>query len=308
MVTRSSPELSVRRQCALLGLARGGLYYKPRAMGATNALLMRKIDELYTAHPFLGYRKLAALLRVDGHAVNPKRVLRLMRQMSLQAIYRKPNTSKPHPEHRIRPYLLKRLPIVRPNQVWAADITYIRLARGWCYLVAIIDWYSRYVLAWRLSATMESGFCVEALEEALTHGTPDIHNSDQGTQFTSQAFTDVLVANGIRISMDGRGSYQDNIFTERLWRSVKYEEMYLKEYVTLEQAQAALADYFRFYNKRRPHQALAYQTPEQVHFALARPRSMDMMDNCALRLRNGYALRAQLPTYPQAQPQPSVAI
>jgi len=303
MVTKDCPSLSVRRQCRLLGLCRGVVYYKPREISETNAALMRRIDELYTQYPFLGYRKLAVMLQAT-----PKRVLRLMRLMSLQAIYRKPNTSKPHPEHRIHPYLLKRLPIVRPNQVWAADITYIRLVRGWCYLVAIIDWYSRYVLAWRLSATMESGFCVEALEEALTHGTPDIHNTDQGTQFTSQAFTDVLVANGIRISMDGRGSYQDNIFTERLWRSVKYEEMYLKEYVTLEQAQAALADYFHFYNQRRPHQALAYQTPQQVHFALARPRPMDMMDNCALRLRNGIALRAQLPTYPQAQPQPSVEV
>ena len=303
MVTKDCPSLSVRRQCRLLGLCRGVVYYKPREISETNAALMRRIDELYTQYPFLGYRKLAVMLQAT-----PKRVLRLMRLMSLQAIYRKPNTSKPHPEHRIHPYLLKRLPIVRPNQVWAADITYIRLVRGWCYLVAIIDWYSRYVLAWRLSATMESGFCVEALEEARTHGTPDIHNTDQGTQFTSQAFTDVLVANGIRISMDGRGSYQDNIFTERLWRSVKYEEMYLKEYVTLEQAQAALADYFHFYNQRRPHQALAYQTPQQVHFALARPRPMDMMDNCALRLRNGIALRAQLPTYPQAQPQPSVEV
>jgi putative transposase len=300
LVTRASPELSVRRQCVLLGISRGGIYYKPRGMNVTNAMLMRRIDELYTAHPFLGYRKLAALLRVDGHAVNNKRVLRLMRRMGLQAVYCKPNTSKPHPEHRVYPYLLKRVAVVHPNQVWAADITYIRLARGWCYLVAIIDWYSRYVMAWRLSATMESGFCVDALEEALTHGTPDIHNTDQGTQFTSQAFIDVLTTNGIAISMDGRGSYQDNIFTERLWRSVKYEEVYLKEYVTLEQAQAALTEYFCFYNERRPHQALAYQTPEQVHFALARPRPMDMMDNCARRLRNGNALRAQLPTSPQA--------
>jgi putative transposase len=287
--------MSVRRQCQLLSLCRGRVYYKPRAMSETNAACMRRIDEMYTRHPFLGYRKLAVML-----GVNAKRVLRLMRVMGLQAVYCKPNTSKPHPEHRVYPYLLKRLPIVRSNQVWAADITYIRLARGWCYLVAIIDWHSRYVLAWRLSANMESGFCVEALEEALTHGTPYIHNTDQGTQFTSEAFTSVLTAAGVAISMDGKGSYQDNIFTERLWRSVKYEEVYTKEYLTIEQAQAALAAYFRFYNHERPHQALDYQTPQQVHFALAAKPPVDMMDNTALR--------SVLPTYPQAQPQPSVAM
>jgi len=300
---KNASGLSIRRQCRLLGLCRGTLYYKPRDISETNAALMRRIDELYTQYPFLGYRKLAVMLQT-----NAKRVLRLMRCMSLQAIYRKPNTSKPHPEHRIYPYLLKRLPIIRPNQVWAADITYIRLARGWCYLVAILDWYSRYVVAWRLSANMESGFCVEALEEALTQGRPDIHNTDQGTQFTAQAFVDLLTAHGVKISMDGRGSYQDNIFTERLWRSVKYEEVYTKEYITLEQAQTALAEYFRFYNTRRPHQALGYRTPAQVHFVLARPAPVDMMDNCALRLRCVDALSAQLPTYPPAKPQPSVAI
>jgi len=296
MVCKDSPQLSVRRQCVLLGLCRGVLYYKPREVSETNAALMHRIDELYTKYPFLGYRKLAVML-----GVNAKRVLRLMRIMGLQAVYCKPNTSKPHPQHRIYPYLLKRLPILRSNQVWAADITYIRLARGWCYLVAIIDWHSRYVLAWRLSANMESGFCVEALEEALIQGTPDIHNTDQGAQFTSEAFTSALTAAGIAISMDGKGSYQDNIFTERLWRTVKYEEVYTKEYVTLEQAQSALAVYFRFYNHERPHQALGYQTPQQVHFALAEAPPVDMMDNASPR---GYAL----PTYPQAQPQPSVVM
>jgi putative transposase len=296
MVCKDSSQLSVRRQCVLLGLCRGALYYKPRAMSETNASVMRRIDELYTRYPFLGYRKLAVML-----GVNAKRVLRLMRLMGLQAVYCKPNTSKPHPGHRIYPYLLKRLAVVRSNQVWAADITYIRLARGWCYLVAIIDWHSRYVLAWQLSANMESGFCVEALEEALTHGTPDIHNTDQGTQFTAQAFVDVLNQNGVKISMDGKGSYQDNIFTERLWRSVKYEEVYTKEYLTIEQAKAALTDYFRFYNHERPHQALDYQTPSQVHFALAPKPPVDMMDNTALR--------CVLPTYPPAQqPQPSVVM
>jgi len=295
MVTKDCPDISMRRQCRLLGLCRGALYYKPRDMSATNAAVMRRIDELYTRYPFLGYRKLAVML-----GVNAKRVLRLMRLMGLQAVYCKPNTSKPHPEHRVYPYLLKRLPIIRSNQVWAADITYIRLSRGWCYLVAIIDWHSRYVLAWRLSANMESGFCVEALEESLTHGTPEIHNTDQGSQFTAQAFVDVLNQNGVAISMDGRGSYQDNIFTERLWRSVKYEEVYMKEYVTIEQAQAALAAYFLFYNHERPHQALDYQTPHQVHFTLASQPPVDMMDNTTLR--------SVLPTYPQAQPQPSVVM
>jgi putative transposase len=305
MVRKDCQQLSVRRQCRLLGLCRGVLYYKPRDINETNAHLMRRIDELYTRHPFLGYRKLAVML-----GVNAKRVLRLMRLMGLQAVYCKPNTSKPHPEHRIYPYLLKRLPIMRSNQVWAADITYIRLARGWGYLVAIIDWHSRYVLAWRLSANMESGFCVEALEEALTQGTPEIHNTDQGTQFTAQVFVDVLNQNGVKISMDGKGSYQDNIFTERLWRSVKYEEVYMKEYVTIEQAKTALAAYFRFYNHERPHQALGYQTPHQVHFAkeqfakehfvVASQPPVDMMDNTALRF--------VLPTYPQAQPQPSVVM
>lgn len=278
MVRKDRSDLSVRRQCALLGLCRGALYYKPREVSETNAACMRRIDELYTRYPFLGYRKLAVML-----GVNAKRVLRLMRVMGLQAVYCKPNTSKPHPQHRIYPYLLKHLAIVRSNQVWAADITYIRLARGWCYLVAIIDWHSRYVLAWRLSATMESGFCVEALEEALTQGTPDIHNTDQGTQFTSEAFTSVLTEAGVAISMDGKGSYQDNIFTERLWRTVKYEEVYTKEYTSIEQAQAALAAYFRFYNHERPHQALGYQTPQQVHFALETPPPVGMMENTPLR-------------------------
>jgi len=264
------PAVSVRRQCCLLSLNRSSIYYHPREADNTNAVLMRRLDELYTAHPFLGYRKLTVLLRTEGHRVNSKRVLRLLRLMGLQAIYQKPDTSKPHPKHPIYPYLLTNLPILRPNQVWATDITYIRLRKGFCYLVTVIDWYSRYVVSWRLSATMETGFCVDALEAALLHGTPDIFNSDQGSQFTSQAFTDVLTASGIRISMDGKGSYHDNIFTERLWRSVKYEEVYLKEYATLAEAEQGIAAYISFYNERRPHQALAYQTPSQVHFALAR--------------------------------------
>ena len=301
MVMHHHPELSVRRQCALLGLARSGMYYRPRAADGTNAVLLRRLDERYTAPPFLGSRKLTALLRSEGHAVNRKRVLRLLRLMGLQAVYPKPNTSRPHPAHLVYPYLLKGLDIVRPTQVWATDITYIRLTKGWAYRVAIMDWYSRRVLSWKLAATMECGFCVEALEAALDLATPDIFNRDQGRQFTAGACTGVLAAAGVRISMDGTGSYHDNIFTERLWRSVKYEEVDLKEYATLDEAEAGIAAYFAFYNSRRPHQALAYQTPSQVHFALAGPPPVDMMDNTS---PTGFVL----PTYPQAQPQPSVVM
>ena len=273
------PRVSVRRQCELLSLNRSGLYYRQRKAEDTNATLMRRLDELYTAHPFLGYRKLTVLLRTEGHRVNAKRVLRLMQCMGLQAIYQKPDTSKPHPSHPVYPYLLKNVAIIRPNQVWATDITYIRLRKGFCYLVAVMDWYSRYVVSWRLSTTMESSFCVEALEAALLHGTPDIFNSDQGSQFTSQVFTDLLTTSGIRISMDGKGSYHDNIFTERLWRSVKYEEVYLKEYATLAEAESGIAAYIRFYNDHRPHQALAYQTPQQVHFTLAQRLPVEIGTN-----------------------------
>ena len=282
------------RQCRLLGLPRSGVYYKTRA-SAVNEALMRRIDVLYTEAPYLGYRKITAILRREGHAVNSKRIRRLMRIMGLEAIYCKPNTSKPHPEHRAYPYLLKGMPILKPNQVWATDITYIRLACGWAYLVAVIDWHSRYVMAWRLSQTMGVEFCVEALEEALTQGKPDIFKSDQGSQFTSEAFTSVLQAAGVAISMDGRGSYHDNIFTERFWRSVKYEEVYLKEYATLKEAEAGIGAYIRRYNDWRPHEALAYKTPANIHFALETPPPVDMMDNASLR--------SALPTYPQAQPQ-----
>jgi putative transposase len=290
MIERNNPETSVRRQCGLLSLNRSSVYYDPRPESSLNDRLMRRLDELYTAHPFLGYRKLRKLLQREVHVVNGKRVLRLLRRLGLQAIYPKPNTSAPHPKHPIYPYLLKNLAITGPCQVWSTDITYIRLRRGYCYLVAVIDWYSRYIVSWRLSATMESDFCVDALSEALTQGTPNIFNSDQGSQFTSFAFTDVLREAGVRISMDGRASYQDNIFTERFWRSVKYEEVYLKDYATIEDARASLAGYIAFYNAQRPHQALAYQTPEQVHFALAPNPPVDMMDNANA-----------LPTSPQVQ-------
>jgi putative transposase len=302
MIDRNNPTTSVRRQCALLSLNRSSLYYDPRPASDLNERLMRRLDELYTAHPFLGYRKLTRLLQREGHAVNGKRVLRLLRRLGLQAIYPKPDTSKPHPKHPIYPYLLRNLAITGPGQVWATDITYIRLRRGFCYLAAVIDWYSRYVVSWRLSPTLESPFCVETLQAALAQGTPGIFNSDQGSQFTAAAFTDVLIEAGVRISMDGKGSYHDNIFTERFWRSVKYEEVYLKDYATIEQARAGLAAYIGFYNNRRPHQALAYQTPEQVHFALAPNPPVDMMDNAsacaAAQLRCD---EDALPTSPQAQ-------
>jgi putative transposase len=297
MIEQNNPETSVRRQCALLSLNRSSVYYDPRPSSDLNERLMRRLDEMYTAHPFLGYRKLTKLLQREGHAVNGKRVLRLLRLLGLQAIYPKPDTSKPHPKHPIYPYLLKNLAITGPCQVWATDITYIRLGRRHCYLVAVIDWYSRYVVSWRLSATMESDFCVEALKDALTHGTPSIFNTDQGSQFTSFAFTDVLREAGVRISMDGRASYQDNIFTERFWRSVKYEEVYLKDYASVDEARASLGQYIAYYNAQRLHQALAYQTPEQVHFALAPKPPVDMMDNASA-----------LPTSPQAQQQPQPRI
>ena len=283
------------RQCKLLGIPRSSAYYGA-TKSATNDALMRRIDVLYTQAPYLGYRKMTAILRREGHAINTKRVRRLMRVMGIEAIYCKPNTSTPNPAHRIHPYLLKNVAILRVNQVWATDITYIRLASGWAYLVAILDWHSRYVLAWKLSANMEVGFCLETLEAALTLGKPEIFNSDQGSQFTSEAFTSALTAADVAISMDGRGSYHDNIFTERLWRSVKYEEVYLKEYANLKEAESGISAYLQRYNTWRPHQALGYKTPEQIHFALATKTPVDMLDNTSPR----YAC-AVLPTYPPAQ-------
>ena len=225
---------------------------------------MKLIDRQYLATPFYGARKITAWLNGQSHRVNRKRVRRLMQLMGLKAIYRRPRISKPAPGHKIYPYLLNGLKITRPNQVWAADITYIPMARGFLYLVAIIDWYSRYVLSWRLSNTLDAGFCVEALQEALKKGKPEIFNTDQGSQFTSEAFTGLLRQYGVRISMDGKGSYNDNLFIERLWRSVKYEEVYLKAYQDGKEAKVGISNYFRFYNTERPHQALGYRTPAEV--------------------------------------------
>jgi putative transposase len=241
------------------------MYYQPKGISEKDLTFMKLIDHQYLATPFYGARKLAAWLKSQGHLVNRKRVRRLMRLMGLKAIYRHPRTSKPAPGHKIYPYLLGGMKITRPNQVWAADITYIPMARGFLYLVAIIDWYSRYVLSWRLSNTLDAGFCVKALEEALRKGRPEIFNTDQGAQFTSEVFTGLLEQHGIRISMDGKGSYNDNLFIERLWRTVKYEEVYLKAYQDGRDARAGLGNYFRFYNTERLHQTHGYRTPAEVY-------------------------------------------
>ena len=266
MIEFAHPRLSIQRQCVLLGLNRSSYYYEPAAESAFNLELMRRIDEQYLRTPFFGSPKMTAWLRRQGYAVNHKRIERLMRLMGLQAIAPGPQTSQKHPEHPIYPYLLHELAIVRPNQVWATDITYIRMAYGFLYLVAIMDWFSRFVLSWRLSNTLDVGFCLEALEEALGFGRPEIFNSDQGAQFTSGDFTGALKQQGIQISMDGRRRAVDNIFVERLWRSVKYEEFYLKDYRDGNETFAGLGTYFGFYNTERPHQALDYRTPQEVHW------------------------------------------
>ena len=260
-------QIVIQRQCELLGLARATWYYEPAPEDPEDLHLMRLMDAQYTQTPFYGVLKLREWLKRE-HAiiVNPKRVRRLLRKMGLVAVYPKRNLSKPAPGHKIYPYLLRDLKITRPNQVWSADITYIRLNGGFVYLVAIIDWYSRYVLAWSVSVTLDSAFCLDALEEAIRlYGRPDIFNSDQGCQFTSAKFTDRLQAEGIQISMDGRGRALDNIFIERLWRSVKYENVYLHDYVTVPEAVLGLRRYFRFYNTERMHQSLDYQTPQEVY-------------------------------------------
>ena len=264
MVDRRHPSLPVIRQCTLLGVSRSSLYYQPKGISEEDFALMRLIDRQYVATPFYGSRKMVAWLHSQGRRVNRKRSQRLMRVMGIKAIYRRPRTSLPAPGHKVYPYLLGSMAITRPNQVWAADITYIPMARGFLYLVAIIDWYSRYVLSWRLSNTLDAGFCLEALEEALKKGRPEIFNTDQGSQFTSEAFTGLLESHGARVSMDGKGSYKDNLFVERLWRTVKYEEVYLKAYQDGKEARISLGNYFRFYNTERPHQALGYRTPAEV--------------------------------------------
>ena len=264
MVDRQHPALSTVRQCALMGISRSSVYYRPRESSQMDLALMKQIDHQYLATPFYGSRRMKVWLGKQGRWVNRKRVQRLMRNMGLQAIYRRPRTSQPGPGHKVYPYLLGGMEISRPNQVWAADITYIPMAKGFLYLVAIMDWYSRYVVAWRLSNTMDADFCVEALEEALGKGRPAVFNTDQGSQFTGEGFTGLLEEPGVRISMDGKGRYSDNIFVERLWRTVKYEEVYLKAYTDGREAKDGLEAYFHFYNNQRPHQALGYRTPAEV--------------------------------------------
>ncbi len=266
LVQPEHPALSIRRQCELLDLNRATLYYEPVEVSAEELALMKAIDRLFTEWPFYGSRKLVVELAKLGHHVNRKRVQRLMRVMGLEAMVPGPHTSKPHPEHPAYPYLLRGVGITRPNHVWAADITYIPLEHGWAYLVAVIDWFSRAVLSWRLSNSLTVEFCVEALEEALrAYGRPEIFNTDQGAQFTSPDFTAVLKREGITISMDGKGRATDNIFVERLWRSLKYEDIYLRDYGTLAEAQRGIGKWIRFYNWRRPHQALDNRTPMEVY-------------------------------------------
>jgi putative transposase len=260
-------DLSITKQAKALKIGRGSVYYLPRPVSAADLAVMRRMDELHLELPFAGSRMLRDLLNAEGVVSGRRHVATLMKRMGIEAIYRKPNTSKPAPGHKIYPYLLRNVPVIRPNQVWAMDITYIPMARGFVYLAAVVDWFSRRVLAWRLSITMEAEFCIEALDEALArHGQPEIFNTDQGSQFTSASFTGVVLKAGIAISMDGKGSWRDNVFVERLWRSVKYEEVYLKAYDTVSEARIAIGAYFGFYNTRRPHSSLQRRTPDQAYF------------------------------------------
>jgi len=295
MIEQPNP-LSLRRQCELLGLSRAALYYRPVEVDAYELELMARIDRQYLRTPFYGSRRMTAWLQTQGHMVNRKRVQRLMQLMGLEAIYQRPRTSRPAPEHRIYPYLLRGLVIERVNQVWAADITYIPMARGFLYLVVVMDWVSRYVLAWRLSNLLDASFCIEALEEALSQGRPAIFNTDQGSQFTSMAFTGVLERAGIQISMDGRGRWMDNVFVERLWRSLKHEDVYLKGYADGRELHEGLSDWINFYNDQRPHQASGYRTPMTV-WRDGISGAVDMIDNT----------EEVLPTCPQPQLQQQTA-
>ena len=266
MIDRSHA-LPLARQAGALGVSRSSLYYAPRPVSAADLALMRRMDELHLDYPFAGSRMLRDLLVAEGFKVGRLHVATLMKRMGIEALYRRPNTSKPAPGHKIYPYLLGKLPVTRPNQVWAMDITYIPMARGFVYLAAVVDWFSRRVLSWRLSITMEAAFCIEALEEALAHyGGPEIFNTDQGSQFTSHDFTSVLLKNDIAISMDGKGAWRDNVFVERLWRSIKYEEVYLRAYDSVAEARASIGRYLTFYNGRRPHSSLDRKTPDQAYF------------------------------------------
>ncbi len=300
LLDRGHGRLSIRRQCALLGVARSGVYRPLRPANDDDLALTRRIDELFTAWPFLGSRRLTTLLRSEGYALNRKRVQRLMRKMGIAALGPKPRTTVPAPGHKIYPYLLRGVAIERPNRVWASDITYIPIGRGFLYLVAIMDWASRAVLSWRLSNTMDASFCVSALEEALVRfGRPEIFNTDQGSQFTSAAFTGTLAAAGVKISMDGRGRWMDNVFIERLWRSLKYEDVYLKGYADGREARAGIGAWIAFYNTRRPHQALGNRMPMAVWRAGVTSALDDRAVDMTLVLRTSLDNAAALPTSPQ---------
>jgi putative transposase len=266
VIDSSHPELSICRQCELLGLSRSSFYYQPAVETAENLELMRLIDEEYTRYPFKGSRRMAVWLREEmGHEVNRKRVQRLMALMGLEAIYPRPRLSLPGLGHKVYPYLLRGVSIERVDQVWSTDITYVPLPGGFMYLAAIIDWHSRYVIAWRLSNTLDGWFCLDMLDEALSTGRPEVFNTDQGTQFTQAAWTDRLEAAGVRVSMDGKGRCLDNVFVERFWRTVKYEDIYIRGYETVKALSEGLGSYFPFYNERRPHQSLDYRTPAEVY-------------------------------------------
>jgi putative transposase len=266
MINRNH-RLALTKQSALLGISRGSVYYEPALVSDTDLALMRRLDELHLEFPFAGSRMLRGLLAAEGRKFGRRHVSTLMGRMGIEAIYRRPNTSKPSPGHRIYPYLLRGLMIDHPNHVWATDITYIPMARGFVYLAAVMDWFARRILAWRLSNAMEASFCIDAVEEALAeHGCPQIFNTDQGSQFTSAEFTSVLISNGISISMDGKGAWRDNVFVERFWRTVKYEEVHLHAYEDVGEARRSIARYIAFYNARRPHFALDGRTPDQAYF------------------------------------------
>ena len=260
-------DLPITKQAEVLRISRGSVYYLPRPVSASDLAIMRRLDRLHLEFPFAGARMLQGLLSADGCKIGRRHVKTLMRRMGIEALYRRPRTTKPEPGHKIFPYLLRGIAITRPNQVWAMDITYIPMARGFVYLAVVLDWFSRRVLSWRVSITMEAAFCVETLEDALAcHGKPGIFNTDQGSQFTGAAFTGVLASNGIAISMDGKGAWRDNVFVERLWRSVKYEEVYLRAYESVSEARASIGRYLDFYNRRRPHSSLDGATPDQAYF------------------------------------------
>jgi putative transposase len=265
LVEVGHPALSICRQCELLGLARSSFYYEAAVETAENLTLMRLIDRRYTDRPFYGSRKMTTWLQGEGHGVNRKRVQRLMRLMGLEAVYPRPKLSAPGQGHKVFPYLLRGVTIGRVGQVWSTDITYVPLASGFMYLAAVIDWFSRYVVAWRLSNTLDGSFCLELLDEALAQGRPEVFNTDQGVQFTAEAFTGRLEAAGVKVSMDGKGRCLDNVFVERLWRTVKYEDIYLRRYETVPELTQGLENYFPFYNEERPHQALDYRTPAEVY-------------------------------------------